>query len=217
MATELLSEQLRLVMERQGGLEDALMQEAQARAEAEQRLGEVGGRADAAVATASAGASSTPVRVSSSSMMGCIDARLLGQPDKFDGQDSCWTDWKFITKAYVQAALPDIRALLVKAEERNVVLNAPEQALSVQHFCMLALLTKNRALDKVQAAGEGEGLGAWRGLQELWEPKSRSRFTSMLLGNLNGRSRRDAQNDIGSFEKQTSFAIPDFVKAGIPH
>ena len=89
---------------------------------------------------------------------------------------------KFITKAYIQAALPDIRALLVKAEEtsvdvRNVVLNAPEQALSVQLCYMLALLTKNRALDKVQA--------------ESWE------------------------RDIRSFEKQTSFAISDFVKAGI--
>ena len=69
---------------------------------------------------------------------------------------------------------------------RNVVLHAPEQALSVQLYFMLALLTKNRALDKVQAAGEGECLGAWRGLQEQWEPKSRSRFTSMLLGILNG-------------------------------
>ena len=53
--------------------------------------------------------------------------------------------------------------LLVKAEEtsddvRNVVLNAPEQALSVQLYYMLALLTRNRALDKVRAAGEGE---AW--------------------------------------------------------
>ena len=70
------------------------MQERQARAQAEQRLsvalGEVGLRADAAVATASAGASSTPVGASSSSMMGCIDTRLLGKPDKFDGQDSCW-------------------------------------------------------------------------------------------------------------------------------
>ena len=100
MATEQLSEQLRLVMERQGAMENALMQERQARAEAEQRLsvalGEVGGRADAAVATASVGASSTPVGVSSSSMMSCIDTRLLGKRDKFDGQDSCW----FITKAY---------------------------------------------------------------------------------------------------------------------
>ena len=44
----------------------------------------------------------------------------------------------------------------------------------------------------------------------------------MLLGILNGRFKGDAQNDIESrerdirsFEKQTSFAIPDFVKAGI--
>ena len=113
MATEQLSEQLRLVMERQGALENVLMQERQARAEAEQRLsvalGEVRGRADAAVATAAAGASPTPVSVSSSSMMGCIDTRLLGKTDKFDGQDSCWRDWKFITKAYIQAAFPFIR------------------------------------------------------------------------------------------------------------
>ena len=38
MATEQLSEQLKLVMQRQGALENALMQERQARAEAEQRL-----------------------------------------------------------------------------------------------------------------------------------------------------------------------------------
>ena len=44
----------------------------------------------------------------------------------------------------------------------------------------------------------------------------------MLLGILNGRFKGDAQNDIASwerdirsFEKQTSFAIPDFVKAGL--
>ena len=227
MANEQLPKQLRLVMERQGALDNALKQERQARAEAGQRLsvalGEVGGRADAAVATASAGASSTPVGVSSSSMMGCIDTRLSGKQDKFDGQDSCWRDWKFITKAYIQAALLEICTLLVEAEEtsdvRNVVLSASEQALSVQLYFLLALLTKNQALDKVQAAGEGEGLGAWRGLQEQEELKSRSRFTSMLLGILNGRFKGDAQKDIESwerdirsFEKQTSFAISDFVK-----
>ena len=98
----------------------------------------------------------------------------------------------------------------MKAEEtsddvRNVVLNAPEQALSVQLCYMLALLTNNRALDKVQAAGEGEGLGAWRGLQDQWEPKSRSRFTSMLFGILSGRFKGDAQNDIESSERDIRF------------
>ena len=52
-------------------------------------------------------------------------------------------------------------------------------------------------------------------------PKSRSRFSG-CWGILNGRFKGDAQNDIEfwerdnrSFEKQTSFKIPDFVKAGI--
>ena len=52
--------------------------------------------------------------------MGCIDTRLLGKPHKFDGQDSCCRNWKFITKAEKQAALLDIRALLLMAEETTV-------------------------------------------------------------------------------------------------
>ena len=141
MTTEQLSDQLRMVMERQAALENALIQERQARAEAEQRLnvalGEVGGRADAAVATASAGTASTLMGAGPDSTMGCIDTGLLGKLDKFDGQDSCWRDWKFITKAYIQAALPDIRALLLMAEEttdvvRNAALTIPQQGLSVQ-------------------------------------------------------------------------------------
>ena len=83
MSVEQLSEQLRMVIDRQGALETALIQEQQAGAEAERRLGvalgDVGGRADAAVAAAKAGAASSPVGASSSSMAGCIDTRLLGK------------------------------------------------------------------------------------------------------------------------------------------
>ena len=138
---------------------------------------------------ASAGAASTLMGAGSNSTMGCIDTRLLGKPDKFDGQDSCWRDWKFITKTFVHAAHPDIRALLLMAEEttddvRNIALTVPQQGLSVQLYYMLALLTKNRALDKVQAAGEGEDLAAWRGLQEQWEPKIQESFHQYAIGYL---------------------------------
>ena len=77
---------------------------------------------------------------------------------------------------------------------------------------MLALLTKNWALDKEQAAGEGKGLAAWRGLQEQWGPKSRSRFTSMLLGILNGRFKGDAHPELREADQ---LRHPDFVKAGL--
>ncbi len=93
---------------------------------------------------------------------------------------------------------------------------------STQLYYMLVLLTQHRALDRVQAAGEGEGGVAWRMLHEQWEPKTRSRWTSMLLGILNGKFRGEAQADIEHlersvrlFEKQTSYNIPDSIKAGI--
>ena len=89
-------------------------------------------------------------------------------------------------------------------------------------YYVLVLLTKFRALDKVQVSGEGEGAMAWRELQDQWEPKSRSRYTSMLLGILNASFKGDAQSDIESwerdlrlFEKQTAYQIPEFIKAGI--
>ena len=70
------SDQLRLVMDRQGALENDLMQERQARAEAERRLsvalGEVGGRADVAVVERL-----LPGKREFQLWMGCIDTRLL--------------------------------------------------------------------------------------------------------------------------------------------
>ena len=100
---------------------------------------------------------------------------------------------------------------------RNVVLNAPEQALSVQLCCMLALLTKNRALDNVQAPGEGEGLAAWRGLEEQWEPKSRSRFTSMLLSILNGRRHRVVGAGHPELREADQLRHPRFCEGWHPH
>ena len=75
--------------------------------------------------------------------------------------------------------------------------------------------TKCRELEKVRAWLHGVPPGAMGA--EIQES-----LTGMLLGILNGRFKGDAQNDIESwerdirsFEKQTSFEILDFVKAGI--
>ena len=205
MATERLSEQLRLVMERQGALENDLMQERQARAEAKQglsvTLGEVGGRADAAVATASAGASSTPVCVFQlhdglhrHEPLG--KARQVRQPGlvlkglevRHEGVRTSGAP------GHPHAAGEGRRDERRCAERRLECLRAGPQRP--------ALLFLVGALDEEprggQAAGEGEGLEAWRGLQEQWEPKSRS----MLLGIY--------------LERQVQGGRPEhFVKAGI--
>ena len=159
--------------------------------------------------------------------MTMVDTRLLGKPERWNGNDSTWKDWRFIVRAYLQAAMPQIGVLLQAAEEGNVAVDntsipPTEQAASQQLYYVLVLLTHDRALDKVMAAGEGEGLLAWRQMHTQWEPKSRSRFTSMLVSILSSRFAGDAQasleafqKNIREFEAQSGHAIPDFIKAGI--
>lgn len=63
---------------------------------------------------------------------------------------------------------------------------------------------------------------AWRHMHWQWEPRSRSRFTSMLLAVLSFKFTGDAQASLESFQKnirefeaQSGHQIPDFIKAGI--
>ena len=115
-----------------------------------------------------------------------VDTRQLGKPDKFDGRDENWKEWKFVTKSYLCAVNQHSRPLLDRAESPegfvyNAGLDPGEAAISSQIYYVLVLLTKGRALDKVQAAGEGEGLHAWRLLHLQFEPHVKSRFVGMLM------------------------------------
>ena len=116
-----------------------------------------------------------------------VDMRLLGKPDKWDGTDSRWKDWRFVTRAYLIAAIPAATEILNKSEDltdKVAVVDWTEEenkSACKQIYYILVLLTSGRALDKVQGAGEGEGAEAWRSMHEQWEPRSRSRFTALLL------------------------------------
>lgn len=193
-------EQFAALHERQAQLENAAIEERGLRLDAEARAAQV---------SPTAAAAPSPQAALGFGTSGFVDTHLLGMPERFGGQDSLWRDGKFVTKAYGQAALPEIRVLLGRVEKgtddvRDAVLNEREQALSAQLYYMLALLTKSHALDKVQGAGEGEGLLVWRILQEQWEPRSLSRLTRTRSGILHGQFRGDAQNDIESWERNVS-------------
>ena len=87
-----------------------------------------------------------------------VDTRLLGKPEKFHGEDGKWKDWRFVTKAYLVAALPGVADGLERAEAMTVsVLNAKMgeegRQVSNQLYFALVLLTSSRALDKVSEAG----------------------------------------------------------------
>ena len=140
----------------------------------------------------------TDQRTQGSVHMGMVDTRLLGKPERWDGSDRGWKDWRFVTRAYLMAAMPSVSVYLDRAEALTQDIDLPSldedgQQVSRQLYYILVLLTSGRALDKVQASGEGEGLKSWRLMHEQWEPRSRSRFTAMLVSILSRKFTGDGQ------------------------
>ena len=67
---------------------------------------------------------------------------------------------------------------------------------------ILVILTKSTALDKVNAAGDGEGAYAWRCSRECYGPKVRSRFIGLLLRIIGYRFSGELQAAIEAWEKE---------------
>ena len=120
-------------------------------------------------------AAAATVAGQSAPSMSVLDRRLLGKPVRWNGEDQSWKYWRFVTRAYLTAALPSIHDLLERAENGGASdsvlcakLTRDEARHSRQLYCVLVLLVTGRALDKVQGAGEGEGAAAWRAMT-LWQ------------------------------------------------
>ena len=62
----------------------------------------------------------------------------------------------------------------------NRLLSESDKALSAQLCYVLAMLAKGRALDIIQNSGPGEGVDAFRKLEETYHPKLASRFVGSL-------------------------------------
>lgn len=181
--------------------------------------------ADAAfAATASSPATPKP-------RSGTVDTRVLGKPEKFDGEETKWKEWRFATRAYLAAAVEGVEpGLTIDENSTQSVLNAnmsqDEARMSCQLHFALVLLCTGRALDKAQGAGASEGFQAWRHLHTYWEPKSKPRLIGMLLGTFATQFGSVGGGDtivtVGSWERgirefqlQSSFVIPGFALGGL--
>ncbi len=63
------------------------------------------------------------------------------------------------------------------------------------------MLTKDRALDKVQSVWAGEGARAWREMHLQWEPRTKTRLIGMLVHILTNKVGGDIQNGLESWER----------------
>ena len=92
------------------------------------------------------------------------DARALGKPDQFMGEQVKWRDWKVVMSAYAAALHPQLAHLMRVAETtRESVLaatfenEAQRSATRLLGFS-LVMLCRGPALDMVVNSGADEGL-----------------------------------------------------------
>ena len=103
-----MEDQLPLILRRQSEVEQAFLREQAARVSAQ---GEV-----EAIRASMTSTANGPPGLREDRPMGFVDTKLLGKPDKFDGKDTSWKDWRFVTRAYFLAAMPGIDLMLDLAE-----------------------------------------------------------------------------------------------------
>ena len=98
--------QVRLLTETQRQLETQLRQEAALRQNAETVVAQLRNT----VGTMTGAPPPPPPQLQ------LVDTRMLGRPATWDGSDSGWKDWKFVTASYLLAAMPALEPLLSRAE-----------------------------------------------------------------------------------------------------
>ena len=141
------------------------------------------------------------------SSMSMVDTRLLGKPERWNGEDKSWKDWRFVTRAHLMAALPSIHDLLERAGERatryavpSSLKTKPDTVDNCFTCWFFWSLDANWRKVKVQVKEKVQLLG------ELCTnngnfPRSRSRFAGVLISILNYRFTGDAHAAMEAFER----------------
>ena len=82
-------------------------------------------------------------RMSLSTLAGVVDTRILGGPERFDGKDAGWYDFKFEFENYMGAVNSTVVEMMeVAAEHPDVipmsVMTTDQKAVSQQLFYVMA-------------------------------------------------------------------------------
>ena len=96
--------------------------------------------------------------MSLSTLAGVVDTRILGRPERFDGKDAGWYDFKFEFENYMGAVNSTVVEMMeVAAKQQDMipmsVMTADQKAVSQQLFYAMAMLvrgTARRILRKVK-------------------------------------------------------------------
>ena len=121
---------------------------------------------------------------------GSVDARLLGKPQRFKGDEDRWEDWSFTMRAYATTLGPSDEdwdapgwmdgAEAHATEVRNIDLGTKVREFSTQLYFILAMLLDGPAMVTVKRVPRAAGLEAWRQLVGRYEKPVAGRVHALL-------------------------------------
>ena len=138
-----------------------------------------------------------------------VDARQLGKPEVFTGEDKKWRGWELIFRSYATLVNSRLGDLMRQAESSPIAVDMPvmsdeERRAGRELYHILISLVRGPALDKVVNAGEYNGLEAWRLLSDRYDPKIRSRTAGQLVHLLRWNFSGDVLTRLEAFEREVT-------------
>ena len=165
-----------------------------------------------------------------STLAGVVDTRILGRPERFDGEDANWYDFKFEFENYMGAVNNTVVEMMeVAAKQQDAipmdVMTSEQKAVSQQLFYVMAMLVRGTARRVVRKIKLKNGMEAWRQLVRRYEVEDEGRFTGMFQSILDlelpkkleeiEEAIMDWEQEIKDYEEQTNQTVADHLMRGI--
>ena len=126
--------------------------------------------AGAAAAAAQASAAGVPAMPTDAKPKTGVDTRMLGRPDRFNGQEDLWRGWSVVMRAYAGAISERLLFLIEESEAAGYepslgsMADEDDRGLCTQWYFVLAMLLQGRSAENMALVPSGEGLMLWRRL-----------------------------------------------------
>ena len=108
-------------------------------------------------------------------MASLLDLRSLSKPQRFNGQEQKWRDWRFSFEAYCGLLADDFQVTMEQSAAHPTpvsmtALPTRKQEFSKTLFFLLVQLLEGRALAILKMIKDQNGMEAWRQLVKFYEP-----------------------------------------------
>ena len=155
-----------------------------------------------------------------------VDLRGMVRPERFDGTDQGWLDWRFRFEAMLGLVGMSVELREAAEQQQPIKMADLEEAVAQKSRVLqniLIYMVGGRALTIVRATEDTNGFESWRKLVADYEPSAAGRRMTALLGVLSpvfteANFREELmrwERDLHRYELLQKAALPDDLRCAI--